>query len=183
MKRVRILAFDPGTANMGYSTIEGIPEHNIVTLGGAYFGVLKTSKWQGDTEVNIRERIDRLGFKIRELIVTIEPTHIAMEDFVEQGKLVGKTYKEMAFLTEHMRLLTRELGIPATIYANGEWKKKTLGIMRANKAQVQHYVARKLPEAVTLLAKQPDHVWDSAGIGFCKWLDILNELKDGGNKK
>jgi Holliday junction resolvasome RuvABC endonuclease subunit len=179
---VRILAFDPGTANMGYSTLQGNTKQNIAALDGAHFGVLKTSKWNGTAEVEIRERIDRLGAMIKQRIIDIEPTHIAIEDFVEQGKLVGKTYKEMAYLTEHIRLLTRELGVPATIYPNGVWKKKTLGIMRANKAQVQHYVAHKLPEAVELLKKQPDHVWDSAGIGYCKWLDILAELNDGGIK-
>lgn len=175
---VRILAFDPGTANMGYSTLEGFIDHNgrpYVALGASYFGVLKTSKWKGTAEVQIRDRLDELGEKLKYLIRYVEPTHIAMEDFVEQGKLVGKTYKEMAFLTEHMRLLTKELGIPATIYANGDWKKKTLGIMRANKAQVQHYLKHKLPEAADLLKKEPDHVWDSAGIGYCKWLDILAE--------
>lgn len=173
MAIVRILAFDPGTANMGYSTLNGDTKSNVVALGGAYFGVLKTSKWKEGSEVPIRERLDNLGLGARQLIHTVEPTHIVIEDFVEQGRRVGKTYKEMAFLIEHMRLLGRDFGIEVDIYANGYWKKQTMNAPHASKVQVQHFVAHRLPEAKQILKGQPDHVWDSVGIGYCKWLELV----------
>jgi Holliday junction resolvasome RuvABC endonuclease subunit len=180
MSVVKILAFDPGTANMGYSELVGDTLTKKIVLTSV-FGTLHTKKWDGDIELKIRDRIDDLGRQIRQGIEIAKPTHVAMEDFVEQGKLVGKTYKEMAYLTEHMRILTRELGVPATIYPNGDWKKKTMNARRATKQQVQHYVSHKLPETIILLAKEADHVWDSVGIGYCLWLDILDGLNNRGN--
>lgn len=97
---------------------------------------------------------------------------MAMEDFIEQGKYVGKTYKEMAFLIEHIRMVCRQKGYEITIYENGEWKNRTLKAARANKAQVIHYVSNKLPNTRELLKKCPDHVWDSVGIGLCKFLEL-----------
>jgi len=171
MAIITLLAFDPGTANMGYSVLVGNTATSEIHITNT-IGVLNTSKRKDGVEVQVRDRIDHLGLSIQQIVEKVNPTDIVMEDFVEQGKFVGKTYKEMAFLTEHMRLLTRQLGLPATIYANGYWKKQTLGIMRASKLQVQHYIKHKLPEAATVLHKQPDHVWDSVGIGYCKWLEI-----------
>lgn len=176
MSIITILAFDPGTANMGYSVLVGDTSTKTIVLSEV-FGTLHTKKREGEADIPIRDRIDKLGINVRGLIYKVNPSHVAMEDFVEQGKLVGKTYKEMAYLTEHMRILTTELGVPAHIYANGEWKKLTMNAMRANKKQVQHYVAHKLPETARMLVKQPDHVWDSIGIGYCLWLEILKNLK------
>lgn len=172
MNMSTILAFDPGTANMGYAVLEGDKSTSKIYITPT-IGVLTTAKRANGKEIAIRDRIDHLSISIQQLVEKVNPTDIVMEDFVEQGKFVGKTYKEMAFLTEHMRLLSKQLGRPATIYANGYWKKQTLGIMRASKIQVQHYISRRLPEAATVLKKQPDHVWDAAGIGYCKWLEIL----------
>lgn len=172
---VTILGFDPGTANMGYSTLKGLIKVPVqtseVTLGSS-FGILKTSKWQDKVEVPVRDRIDHLGLLARELIENIRPDYIAIEDFVEQGKLVGKTYKEMAFLIEHLRLLGKELKIDTSIYENKDWKKKTLKSSGVNKLQIQHYVMRKLPETAVMLGNQPDHVWDSVAIGLCKWCEL-----------
>lgn len=175
MPLIKILAFDPGTANTGYATLTGNTSTSEVHLA-PYFGVQKTAKRDTNgNEISIRERIDCLGVGMRTLITALTPTHIAMEDFVEQGKFVGKTYKEMAYLTEHMRLVGREMGLEVTIYANGYWKKQTMKSSGTTKEQVQHFVSHKLPEAKALFIKQPNHVWDSAGIGYCKWLEILSE--------
>lgn len=177
-KLVTILAFDPGTSNLGYSVLQGNPRTLAIGVT-EYYGVFRTNKWDKGEEVPIRERIDQLGEDIKGLILTSKPELIALEDFVEQGKRVGKTYKEMSYLTEHMRLVCRTLGHEATIYSNGVWKKKTLNASSASKAQVQHYVSHKVINAHRLL-KAPDHVWDSVGIGYCRWLDYLAEKRLGG---
>lgn len=171
---VVILSFDPGTSNLGYAELRGNPMTSEALIGD-YFGVFKTNKWEDGEEVLMRNRIDVLGKCVKNLVTVVKPDLIAMEDFIEQGKRVGKTYKEMASLTEHLRLVFRELGHEAMIYNNGLWKKKTLGATNASKVQVQHYVKHKIANADELLHKKPDHVWDSAGIGYCRWLDYLKE--------
>jgi len=172
---VTILAFDPGTANLGYATLYCDSRTSEARIG-EYYGVFRTSKLNNGTEVLIRDRIDALGASIRVLIRDVKPDFIAMEDFVEQGKFVGKTYKEMSYLTEHLRLVCREMGYEVTIYPNGIWKKKTLNATNASKLQVQHYIRCKVL-GVECLQKQPDHVWDSVGIGYCRWLDYLKEFR------
>lgn len=179
MAIITILSFDPGTANLGYSLLRGDTDASTIQITDT-LGVLNTSKYENGVELHIRERIDHLGLNITHLVEKVKPSCISMEDFVEQGRFVGKTYRDMAYLTEHLRMLTRDLGTPATIYPNGYWKKQTLGIMRASKKQVQHYISHKLPEAATLLAKQPDHVWDSVGIGYCMWLELLKNKQNLG---
>ncbi len=109
---------------------------------------------------------------MRELANTLDPTHIVIEDFTEQGKLVGKTYKEMSWLIEHMRLVSRELGHEATIYENAEWKKIAVGASRLNKTQVKHFVAHRVANAGVLLKGRPTHIWDSVGIGYAKYIQL-----------
>lgn len=165
---VRILAFDTGTANTGWALLIGDVSAKQVRLSD--FGMIKTKKTDEHT---VRERIDFIGAEVSKLIQELRPTHMAIEDFTEQGKFVGKTYKEMAWLTEHFRIVARNEGLPLSIYENGEWKKHTLKAARANKEQAKHYISHKLPETRELLAKAPTHVWDSVGIGYCQWLLLL----------
>lgn len=172
MDKVRILAFDPGTQNTGYAVLNGSLKTGKAELT-KHFGVLKTTKHDGE----IRERIDILGAGMKNLIDKLEPTHVAIEDFVEQGKFVGKTYKEMAFLIEHMRMAGRERGYEVSIYENGAWKKQTMRATRVNKTQVQHFISHKLPNAKKILNKQPDHVWDSVGIAYCEFLLLMQGVK------
>ena len=174
-KTVSILAFDPGTANLGYMVLRGNPKTSEVQVTSSY-GVFRTNKWVKGVEALPRDRLDILGTYIRALINVSKPDFIAMEDFVEQGKRVGKTYKEMSYLIEHLRLMCRAEGYEATIYSNGAWKKKTLGATNASKIQVQHFVRCKI-KGTECLSSEPDHVWDSAGIGYCRWLDFLVELR------
>lgn len=166
MSDVRIIGLDPGTANTGYSFLIGNTDTRKIMLDG--YGLLKTDKTDGE----VRDRIDMLGDGLRKLVVQSKPTHIALEDFTEQGKLVGKTYKEMSWLTEHFRMVGRELGVETAVYENEYWKRTLLKAGRANKEQVQHYVSHRLPESRVLLARQPNHVWDSVAIGLCTF-DLL----------
>lgn len=166
---VRILGLDPGTANTGYSHLIGNVESREINIHS--FGLLKTTKVNGGAK-EVRERVDTLGAGLRKLIAEYRPTHLAIEDFTEQGKLVGKTYKEMSWLVEHFRMVGRELGLSVAVYENAEWKRTLLKAGHANKAQVQHYVTHRLSEARELLHKQPDHVWDSVAIGLCTFASL-----------
>lgn len=161
---MKILGIDPGTANTGYGVVQKTSKgYSLVA-----YGLIRTTPKEGD----VRERIDRIGEHLANIITEFQPDVIAIEDFTEQGKLVGKTYKEMSWITEHFRMLCKQFGYEALILKNGEWKKKTLGIMRANKKQVMHYVGRMIPKAKELLKTEKDHVWDSVGIALCAGLTL-----------
>ena len=174
ISHVRILSFDTGTANTGYSVLDGdVPSRSIRLFSSGMIRTKKTSEGPSD----VRARIDYIGEQFKALVKQFKPSHVVCEDFTEQGKYVGKTYKEMAWMTEHFRLLGREMGYDVIIYENGYWKKKTLGAARASKKQVDHYVRHKL--AGMLPDKMSVHIIDSIGIGLCLWKEIL----DRGNER
>lgn len=162
------LSFDPGTENTGYAILEAsippilTPTPKIILRD---CGLIRTKKVTGGSS-EVRERIDRIGGNVRDLIADANPDYLCIEDFTEQGKLVGKTYKEMSWLTEHLRMIGYETGIETAIYENGEWKYELTGARRLTKQQVQHYITHKLPEALPLLKGLPDHVWDAVAIGL-----------------
>ena len=163
---IRILALDTGTANTGWSLLQCDLATSTVRI--IEFGLIRTEKWEKDgTEANIRDRIDEIGGLYTLLINRLKPDYIAIEDFIEQGKFVGKTYKEMAFLTEHLRVVGKSNGYDVIIFENGFWKKTIMKATRANKQQVQHFITHAIPESATLLRKAKDHVWDSVGVGYC----------------
>lgn len=162
MTKVSILGVDPGTANTGYSLLVGNLQEQNVQLHD--FGMWKTKKSE---DFSVRDRIDYLAAQYTGFIKSGEVTHIAIEDFTEQGKLVGKTYKEMSWLVEHLRIAGRTLGIPTYVYENAEWKRILLRARQANKNQVMHYVRIHVPGAADRLPGQPNHVWDSVAIGYC----------------
>jgi Holliday junction resolvasome RuvABC endonuclease subunit len=165
MDKVRILSFDPGTANMGWAYIEGNLKTSEV-YATEHFGVKKTTMNDGD----FRERIDILGEWLKSTIYLHQPTHIAIEDFTEQGVQTGTTYKVMATLIENMRMVCRGLGHEADIMTNAEWKKIATGSKGLNKDQVKHFVAHKIPGAEKhYTGRTASHVWDSAGIGYAKF--------------
>lgn len=158
---VRIIGVDAGTANTGWCHLVGDMKSRKIYLQA--FGMLTTSKEDGD----VRARIDMLGYALRNRIKDNGATHLAVEDFTEQGKIVGKTYKEMSWLTEHFRMVGREMGVETDIYPNAYWKKVLLKAPHASKVQVEHYVRMHLAEAHSL--KVPNHVWDSIAVGLCKF--------------
>lgn len=163
MENRRILGIDPGTANTGYAVLEcGTDPPTLIA-----YGMIRTTPKDG----TVRERIDFIGQEIEKVIAEYQPDIFAIEDFTEQGTHAGKQYKEMAWLTEHFRMLGRQLGFEVLIFKNAEWKKKTLGIGRATKKQVMHFVNRNIRGA-QLLKGKPDHVWDSAGVAYCASLVI-----------
>lgn len=171
MAKVVIVGFDPGTKNTGYGALLCDTKTKQAVING--FGMIRTSKKDGD----VRDRVDSIGEQVDHVMKTLQGGHIAIEDYTSQGKRAktsGKTSQDMSFLIEHFRMLGRMKGYEVTIYPNAYWKKKTLGIGGANKQQVIHYVTWKLPEAKNMLQKQPDHVWDSVGIAYCKWLELIN---------
>lgn len=169
---VRIVGVDPGTANTGYSLLSG---NTAPRTGYAHltdYGVWRTKK---DEAWDVRDRIDYISNQLQAFITATKATHLAIEDFTEQGKLVGKTYKEMSWIVENFRGVGRTLGLPTAVYANAEWKKILLRARQANKHQVMHYVGINVLGAAQHLVGQPDHVWDSAAVGYC----MFKQLKAG----
>jgi Holliday junction resolvasome RuvABC endonuclease subunit len=164
MPSVRILALDPGTAFTGWAFLCGVTESREINV--QTFGVIRTHKAE---DHSVRARIDDIGELVRQLHTRLKPNYMVIEDFTEQGKLVGKTYKEMSWLTEHLRMLGRELKVPTDTVENGYWKKVLMKAQRVNKTQVQHYVTHNLKEAAELLKGQPTHVWDAVAIGLYKF--------------
>lgn len=168
MEKVRILSFDPGTANLGYAIIEGNMATGEARLT-AHWGVLKTAKTDGD----IRVRADILGASVKRLITCFKVDYIAIEDYTEQGVKSGKTYKDMSILIEHMRMVCRNEGFEASIYTNAEWKKIAVGTAGLNKPQIQHFVRHKVQGTEVLGSRASDtHVWDAVGIGYAKFRQL-----------
>jgi Holliday junction resolvasome RuvABC endonuclease subunit len=175
---VRILGYDPGTAFTGYALVGGSIGKSVELLPD--FGVIKTTKADGD----VRTRIDMIGNQVRDHIQELRPTHVAIEDFVEQGVDAGTTYKDMATLIEHLRMVCRYNGIEATIYPNAEWKKIAVGTKGLNKKQIQHFVSHRLPKASELLTgRTATHVWDSAGIAYAKYIELNGGNYNGQNQR
>lgn len=166
--KVKILAFDPGTANCGFGCLEGDETDVRATR---VFGVIRTKKADGD----VRKRIDIIGERAKSLISDVNPTHIVIEDYTEQGIRSGKNYKELAWLTEHLRLVARGMGYEPTIYENRAWKKIALGVGHTNKQQVKHYVRHAIPNIELLLNRAPDHVWDAFGMALAKRKELLTK--------
>lgn len=171
LAKVRILGFDPGTANMGWAVIETTTDASEVRAT-SLFGVMKTTMDDGD----FRMRIDKLGELIKKLVYALEPDYIAIEDFTEQGVNSGKVYKEMATLIEHMRMAFRGMGLEAVIYTNSEWKKITTGSKGLNKEQVKHFVSHNVPFAKEFYrSNAATHVWDACGIAYARYLQLQGE--------
>lgn len=175
-EKVRILAFDPGTASMGYGTIEG----NLATAevtAKKHFGVLKSSLEDGE----VRKRIDLLGAEYLNLLHVIHPTHVVIEDFTEQGSRTSRTiYKDMGSLIEHLRMAGRSMGYDVSIFDNAFWKKTATGSSGLNKDQVKHFVAHKIPKAKELLgSRTANHVWDAYGIAYAKFKQLQGDFTNG----
>lgn len=171
MEKVRILSFDPGTANMGYGVIEGNTITKVVELT-SHYGVLKTTKADGD----IRARVDKLGRKIALLLEALEVHYVVIEDYTEQGVRSGTTYKDMSILIEHMRMVCRAHGFEASIYTNSEWKRIAMGRGGLNKRQIQHFVKHTVKGVEKLGSRAVDtHVWDVVGIGYAKFRQLQGE--------
>lgn len=171
-----VLSFDLGTANTGFTLLKANRGESDKLCHPALIyiadcGMIKTKKLEGGSS-EVRERIDEIGKEFLKLVRDYAPTYIAIEDFTEQGKIVGKTYKEMSWLTEHFRLLGRTFAQDVSVYENGDWKKILMGASRLTKAQVQHCVRHKIMNS-EVLDKFPDHVWDAAGIGLAKLKTVM----------
>jgi Holliday junction resolvasome RuvABC endonuclease subunit len=174
---VKICGIDPGLEHTGIAFLEGDTETKKVRLLPDIFGVLETRKWVDKTKTEAftdRERADWLGQEIMRMVAEIEPAAMVVEDFVFMGKR-GGAGSQMPMLVEHLRMTGRQMGYEVVIYANGDWKAKTLKCRTANKLQVEHYIKRQLPGIEKQLGKQPDHVWDAIGLAYCKWLDIIHD--------
>jgi Holliday junction resolvasome RuvABC endonuclease subunit len=166
-----ILGIDPGTANTGYAIIQGDTHTGKASLGS--FGVWQTTKASGLT---VRDRIDSLADQYADLIRISGVQMVSVEDFTEQGRRVGKTYKDMAWLVENLRITGRTLGVPVYIYKNAEWKRIIMHAGQATKRQVQHFVSHNIAGAERLRGF-PDHVWDAAAIGYCLFWQRHLEIK------
>jgi Holliday junction resolvasome RuvABC endonuclease subunit len=170
-EKVRILAFDPGTANMGYAIIEGNMSTGIARLT-AHHGVLKTSKKDGD----IRTRADILGNEVKRLIQCFKPDYVVIEDYTEQGVKSGTTYKDMSILIENMRGVCTTMKRVPDIWTNAFWKKLATGSSGLKKHQIQHFVQHKVKGTELLGSRASDtHVWDAAGIAYAKFLQLQGE--------
>lgn len=172
MEKVRILAFDPGTANLGYAVIEGNMKTGEVRLL-PFYGVLKTSKSDGD----IRTRADILGVAVRHKIEGYNPDFIVIEDYTEQGVKSGTTYKDMSILIENMRVTCIGMAQVPDIWTNAHWKKLATGSSGLKKHQVQHFVKHKVRGTEVLGSRASDtHVWDAVGIAYAKFSQLQGEL-------
>jgi len=148
-----ILAFDPGTATIGWAVIYAKGDRMKL----AECGAIRTSKIDTDAE-----RLLQIHDQTMDLIKKWEPDVVAMERLffaknqttaIAVGKAVGV-----------IQLAGAKSGLPIIEYTPPEVKMAVVGEGNADKKQVQYMVVRILKLTET---PKPDDVADACAIGIC----------------
>lgn len=134
---MRILGIDPGSRITGFGVIERADGRSL------YVGSGCVRLGDGDFNLRLKNIFDAL----RELIVTYQPTEVAIE------RVFMHRNPDSALKLGHARgaalCAIMQEGVPVTEYTPAEIKLATVGSGRAAKEQIQHMVQAllKLPAA------------------------------------
>lgn len=178
--RISLLGLDPGLANTGWALLEGDTVTGLIKAT-EHYGVIKTVKWRDKgkkIELPTRDRLDLIALEIQKLIAEHEPTYVVMEDFVYFGNK-GATTSTMPVLIETIRMLSKQMGYEAIIFANGVWKKILLKNHVANKNQVQHCIHRRLNLDTKTWDKldKGGHIRDAMSLALTQWEFVTSRAK------
>jgi len=150
---VRVLAFDPGLARVGYSVIDG--DFNSQKL--IECGLIETSK-----DLELPERLSRIHTDAIEVANEYLPDCIAIE------KLFFAKNAKTAMLVAHARgvlvMIAHHVGVPVVEYSPAEIKVAVTGSGSADKHQVGEMV-KMLLELKSV--PKPDDVADAVALGLC----------------
>jgi crossover junction endodeoxyribonuclease RuvC len=151
-----VLGIDPGLTRCGYGAVRaGAPGPAAVS-----FGVLRT-----DPVDELGHRLSMLQADLRALLADVTPSALAVERLLFQHNV--RTAVSVGQASGIVLAAAAEAGIPITHYSPNEVKLAIAGDGAADKAQVQHMVARVLhlearpepPDAADALALALCHAW------------------------
>ena len=151
-----VLGVDPGLTRCGYGAVRsGTPGPTAVG-----FGVLRT-----DPADELPHRLAMLHADLRALLADMAPSALAVERLLFQHNV--RTAVAVGQASGVVLATAAEAGVPVTHYSPNEVKLAIAGDGAADKAQVQHMVARVLhlearpepPDAADALALALCHAW------------------------
>jgi len=154
-RRIVALGLDPGLATTGYGVVRAMNGGCEVVAGG----VIKTDK-----ETPRAERLRTLYHEVLDLIVTYQPTGVAIEEifFATNAKSAMRTAEARGVL------LMAAAALPVRGYTPLQVKKRITGYGKATKIQVQEMVKRLL--CLTEIPK-PNDMADGLALALCYLLD------------
>lgn len=159
---MRILGIDPGITRCGIGVVEVDDARKAALVA---MSVAKT-----DRNLALHFRLRNIADAIRDALVKYEPDIVAIERVFTQDNL-----QSVMTTTQAMGVAMAEVGraeLPVAVYTPSEVKAAVTGNGRAQKAQVQHMVARILglaalprpADAADALAIAICHGWRGTGI-------------------
>lgn len=129
-----VLGVDPGLTRFGFGLIQVGKSRQVSFLE---VGIL-----QSDSNMELDERILKIGTEFESLIKRTSPTHVAIERVFSQQNL--KTVMGVAQITGVILFLCAKNGVPVDFYTPTEIKAAVTGSGRANKEQVTQMVTKLL---------------------------------------
>jgi crossover junction endodeoxyribonuclease RuvC len=151
-----VLGVDPGLTRCGYGAVR----RDAAGPTAVSFGVLHT-----DPADALPERLATLHGDLRALLVDVAPSALAVERLLFQHNV--RTAVAVGQASGVVLAAAAEAGVPVTHYSPNEIKLAVAGDGAADKAAVEHMVARMLrldatpqsPDAADALALALCHAW------------------------
>lgn len=153
----RVIGIDPGLTRCGVGVVDVAPDRTAKLV---HVGVIRSA-----ASADVAERLATIARGIREALEAHRPDVLAVERVFAQHNL--QTVMGTAQASGVALLLAAEHGIPAATHTPSEVKAAITGYGSADKAQVQHMVARVLrlddpprpADAADALALALCHAW------------------------
>jgi crossover junction endodeoxyribonuclease RuvC len=154
-----VLGIDPGVSRCGYGAVAGTRG----SLRPQVCGVIRTP---ADDPLPVR--LANLEHELEALVRELRPAAMAVERVLFQANV--RTAMSVGQASGLALAVAARAGVPVTHYSPNEVKLAVVGYGDADKAQVQHMVARVLglaeppspPDAADALALAVCHAWGGA---------------------
>ncbi|WP_232531661.1 crossover junction endodeoxyribonuclease RuvC [Microbacterium halophytorum] len=161
MASTRVIGIDPGLTRCGVGVVDVAPDRTATLV---HVGVVRSA-----VDAPVAERLRAIGAGIRSALETYDPAVLAVERVFAQHNL--QTVMGTAQASGVALMLAAEHGIPAAMHTPSEVKAAITGYGNADKAQVQHMVARVLrldeppkpADAADAVAIALCHAWRGGG--------------------
>lgn len=158
---MRVLGVDPGLTRCGLGVVDARPGRRV---GLVAVGVARSA-----VDDDVAVRLHAIGTVVEEWLDEHRPDGVALERVFAQHNL--RTVMGTAQVSGVVMAAAARRGIPVVLHTPSEVKAAVTGSGRAEKAQVQHMVARVLglseapkpADAADALAIALCHAWRSGG--------------------
>ena len=167
LRNMKILGIDPGIATVGFGVVESQKNRQRLITCGVITTPAKTA---------LSSRLDRIYSDLNELIDTVKPDVVAIEELFFNTNIT--TGISVAHARGVMLLAVYRAGLPVYEYTPLQVKQAVVGYGRAEKNQVIDMVRRIL----SLNAPpKPDDAADAVAIALCHARSSTSLLDTGGN--